>query len=34
MKLFFSRRSIFGRLAVSLVGLALAGPLASQAQTR
>jgi NitT/TauT family transport system substrate-binding protein len=33
MKLFFSRRSIFGRLAVSLVGLALAGPLASQAQT-
>ena len=33
MKLFFSRRSIFGRLAGSLVGLALAAPLAAWAQT-
>ena len=33
MKLFFSRRSTLGRLAVSLVGLALAAPLAALAQT-
>ena len=33
MNLFFSRRSALGRLAISLLGLAIAGPLAAQAQT-